>query len=114
MTSQMSGRVIDRLEEPAQEGKCGRQADVVGLQLEREAEDGYPRARELVHLIAKALDDGMHGLDVDPGDLGEHRERIAETRGDAFERGDVFRQAIARVAETCVQEGRTDLSDPIP
>ena len=96
------------LEEPAREGERRRLADVVGLRLERKPQDGHPRARELAHLVAKALDDGLHGLVVDPGDLGEHRERVAETLGEAFERGDVLREAVAPVAETSAQEGRTD------
>ena len=86
-------------------------ADVVGVRLERRAEDGDADAAHVAadHLAGE-LDHPAASSEVDRVDLSQERERLvdAELTGPSHERADVLGQATAAEAEARVEEAPAD------
>ena len=51
---------------------------------------------------------GLDGFVVDPRDLGEHRERIAESSGEMLERTQILGEAVSSVAKSRPEEFWSD------
>ena len=60
--------------------------------------------RASLHLV----DRGVDRLVVDPPDLAQQGEVVAETSGEALERLEILREAVAAVAEAGVEERSSD------
>src|SRR3954471_3546635 len=101
--------------EPAGEHEAGGLTDVVGVRLERHAEERDLLAHEAVQMLLQ-LADGAPLLElVYFDDGGEELEVVAGVAGELFEGGDVFRKAAAPIANPRPQELRPDpLVEPHP